>query len=72
MRGSPTRGPRPALQAILDAFQPSRALFIDDLPQHHGSVMEIAPHVSRLHRSASHCWHRILPAPTRSAMPTPD
>jgi hypothetical protein len=43
-------GPKgPALKAILDEYQPSRAVFIDDLPQHHGSVMEIAPHVSRLH-----------------------
>lgn len=44
------QGPKgPALKAILDEYQPSRAVFIDDLPQHHGSVMEIAPHVSRLH-----------------------
>lgn len=39
----------PALKAILDEYRPSRAVFIDDLPQHHGSVMEIAPHVARLH-----------------------
>ena len=44
------QGPKgPALQAILDEYQPSRAVFIDDLPQHLGSVAEIAPHVSRLH-----------------------
>lgn len=44
------QGPKgPALKAILDEYQPSRAVFIDDLPQHHGSVMEIVPHVSRLH-----------------------
>lgn len=44
------QGPKgPALKAILDEYQPSCAVFIDDLPQHHGSVMEIAPHVSRLH-----------------------
>lgn len=43
-------GPKgPALKAILDEYQPSRAVFIDDLPQHHGSVMEITPHVARLH-----------------------
>lgn len=43
-------GPKgPALKAILDEYRPGRAVFIDDLPQHHGSVMEIAPHVSRLH-----------------------
>lgn len=44
------QGPKgPALQAILDEYQPERAIFIDDLPQHHGSVAEIAPHVTRLH-----------------------
>jgi FMN phosphatase YigB (HAD superfamily) len=44
------QGPKgPALQAILDEYQPTHAIFIDDLPQHHGSVAEVAPHVSRLH-----------------------
>jgi len=44
------QGPKgPALKAILEEYQPSRAVFIDDLPQHHGSAMEIVPHVSRLH-----------------------
>ena len=44
------QGPKgPALQAILDEYSPSRAVFIDDLAQHHGSVAEIAPHVDRLH-----------------------
>ena len=44
------QGPKgPALQAILDEYRPSAAVFIDDLPQHHGSVAEIAPHVTRLH-----------------------
>ena len=43
------QGPKgPALQAILDEYRPERAVFIDDLPQHHGSVAEIAPHVTRL------------------------
>ena len=43
-------GPKgPALKAILDEYRPSRAVFIDDLPQHHGSVAEAAPHVARLH-----------------------
>lgn len=47
------QGPKgPALQAILDEYQPSRAVFIDDLPQHHGSVSEIAPAVRRLHLCA--------------------
>lgn len=44
------QGPKgPALKAILDEYRPSRALFIDDLAQHHGSVAETAPEVSRLH-----------------------
>lgn len=60
------QGPKgPALKAILDEFQPSRAVFIDDLAQHHDSVSVIAPQVSRLHlcaepRLAAHidCAHR--------------
>ena len=44
------QGPKgPALQRILDEFQPSRAVFIDDIAQHHGSVAELAPAVHRLH-----------------------
>lgn len=44
------QGPKgPALQKILDEFSPSRALFIDDLSQHHHSVKETAPDVVRLH-----------------------
>ena len=44
------QGPKgPALQKILDEYRPSHAVFIDDLPQHHGSVKEVAPHIDRLH-----------------------
>ncbi|QFT76131.1 HAD family hydrolase [Erythrobacter sp. THAF29] len=44
------QGPKgPALEKIIAEFQPSRAAFIDDLPQHHHSVAETAPHVVRLH-----------------------
>lgn len=44
------QGPKgPALQAILDEYRPSRAVFIDDLPQHHASVGQISPDVRRLH-----------------------
>ncbi|MDE2597859.1 MAG: HAD family hydrolase [Sphingomonadales bacterium] len=43
-------GPKgPALQRIVEEFRPSRAVFIDDIAQHHGSVAELAPDVSRLH-----------------------
>lgn len=44
------QGPKgPALQRILDEFQPSRAVFIDDIAQHHDSVAQLAPGVHRLH-----------------------
>ena len=44
------QGPKgPALKAILDEFSPSKAIFIDDLPQHHQSAAEMVPGVSRLH-----------------------
>ena len=44
------QGPKgPALQRILEERQPSHAVFIDDLPQHHDSVAQVAPEVSRLH-----------------------
>lgn len=44
------QGPKgPALQRILDEYKPSRAVFIDDLAQHHDSVSVTAPQVSRLH-----------------------
>lgn len=47
------QGPKgPAFKAILDEYRPSRAIFIDDLAQHHDSVSEVAPHVSRLHLCA--------------------
>lgn len=44
------QGPKgPALKAIIDEYAPSRAFFIDDLAQHHGSAAEVVPHVGRLH-----------------------
>jgi hypothetical protein len=44
------QGPKgPALKAIIDEYAPAKALFIDDLAQHHASVAEITPHVTRLH-----------------------
>ena len=44
------QGPKgPALQAILDLYQPSYAAFIDDLAQHHGSAAEMVPQIDRLH-----------------------
>jgi FMN phosphatase YigB (HAD superfamily) len=47
------QGPKgPALRAILDEYRPSRAIFIDDLAQHHDSVSTVAPHTARLHLCA--------------------
>ena len=44
------QGPKgPALQAIVEEYQPSKAIFIDDLAQHHGSVAGLLPDVDRLH-----------------------
>lgn len=44
------QGPKgPALKAILDEYAPSRAIFIDDLAQHHRSAGEVVPQVRRLH-----------------------
>lgn len=47
------QGPKgPAIKAILDEYRPARAIFIDDLAQHHGSAAEVVPHVDRLHLCA--------------------
>ena len=44
------QGPKgPALKAILDEYRPTRAVFIDDLPQHHHSAAQLTPEVIRLH-----------------------
>lgn len=47
------QGPKgPALKAIVGEYQPSRAVFIDDLAQHHDSVSVLVPDVARLHLCA--------------------
>lgn len=44
------QGPKgPALQKIIAEYSPSRAVFIDDIAQHHGSVADLSPDVGRLH-----------------------
>lgn len=44
------QGPKgPALSRIVAEYRPSRAVFIDDIAQHHGSVANLAPDVHRLH-----------------------
>ena len=44
------QGPKgPALKAIVEEYTPCRAIFIDDLAQHHHSASETVPDVRRLH-----------------------
>jgi hypothetical protein len=44
------QGPKgPALKAIMEEYQPTCAVFIDDLAQHHASVAEHVPGIRRLH-----------------------
>lgn len=57
----PKGGP---LQALLAEFQPSSAVFIDDLPPHHKSAKALVPGVHRLHMVAeASLQHLIPPAP---------
>ena len=44
------QGPKgPALQAIIEEYAPSQAIFIDDLAQHHASARETIPDITTLH-----------------------
>jgi hypothetical protein len=44
------QGPKgEALRRIVEGYAPSRAVFIDDLAQHHASAADSLPDVSRLH-----------------------
>ena len=44
------QGPKgPAIRAILDEYRPTRAIFIDDLPQHHASARETVGDITTLH-----------------------
>ena len=63
------QGPKgPALKSLLDEFQPSAAVFVDDLAEHHASVAEIAPEVFRLHMVAEPRLARhVPPAPASQA-----
>lgn len=38
-----------ALSRIMAEYEPSRAVFIDDIAQHHQSAAELVPHIHRLH-----------------------
>lgn len=67
------QGPKgPALQKIIEKHQPSHAIFIDDLAQHHASVAATVPHVTRLHMcgepmiaGAINCAHKAGHADAR-------
>lgn len=44
------QGPKgPAIRAILEEYRPTRAVFIDDIANHHGSAAQDAPEIARLH-----------------------
>jgi hypothetical protein len=50
------------IRALLEEFQPSHAVFIDDLPPHHSSAKTIVPHVHRLHMVAEEPLRHLIPA----------
>ena len=55
-------GPKGApIQALLAEFQPSAAVFIDDLPPHHSSAKKTVPHVHRLHMVAEAPLRQLIP-----------
>jgi hypothetical protein len=54
-------GKGPPMQKLLDEFQPSEAIFIDDLPPNHTSVKAHVPHVHRLHMVAEHEVRHLIP-----------
>lgn len=55
----PKGGP---IKALLDEFQPSAAVFIDDLPPHHSSAKKHVPHVHRLHMVAEAPLRHLIPS----------
>jgi hypothetical protein len=50
------------IRALLEEFQPSAAVFIDDLPPHHSSAKTVVPHVHRLHMVAEAPLRTLIPA----------
>ncbi|WP_310476254.1 HAD family hydrolase [Sandarakinorhabdus sp.] len=49
------------MQKLLDEFQPTQAIFIDDLPPNHTSVKAHVPHVHRLHMVAELEVRHLIP-----------
>ena len=61
-RVTTNQGPKgPALKRLVEEYRPSRAVFVDDLPQHHASVADVLPEVSRLHMIAEPIMQTIVP-----------
>ncbi len=57
------RGPKgPPVAALIAERRPTTAVFIDDLPPHHGSVAKHAPEVHRLHMIADPELRALIPA----------
>lgn len=57
------RGPKgPPVAALVAERRPTAAVFIDDLPPHHGSVAKHAPQVHRLHMVADPELRALIPA----------
>ena len=56
------QGPKgPPIRALLDDYRPTAAVFIDDIPQHHGSVAGLVPQVHRLHMVGEHALRHLVP-----------
>lgn len=49
------------LRKLLDEYQPSETIFIDDLPPNHTSVASHTPHVHRLHMVAEPEVRHLIP-----------
>lgn len=57
------RGPKgPPVAALIAERAPRAAIFVDDLPPHHGSVAKHAPEVHRLHMVADPELRALIPA----------
>jgi FMN phosphatase YigB (HAD superfamily) len=54
----PKGGP---IKALVDQFQPSHSVFIDDLPPHHGSARRLVPGLHCLHMVAEHDLRSLIP-----------
>ncbi len=52
------------IQALLEEYQPSAAIFIDDLPPHHSSAKKHVPHVHCVHMVAEESLRGLIPDAT--------